>query len=413
MDTLPSSHYHSPLVRQFNAEHRASASSIDLSSQALIAEARHQTGLERFGDTDFLPPLQTLLNAIEDEAELTPFGRSVARNRTLQSLNNRLWADACFEAHPAIRQYKINAPLIVIGLHRSGTTRLQRMLATDPRLQHLTTWKGINPAPRPQLPDAGRQLRREEVVRLTAARQIIYPGSSAHPMAADWPEEEMLLLNHAFSGFSPLGLYLVPSYYRRFLVDDKQAAYRYMADLLRLISWSRNAPPTKPWLLKNPQHMLNLPTLLQTFPDAKLVFVHRDPVKTMGSVMSLMWMFAVQHTERPCRVPIRDTWMDFYEHMARRCIDARQHIPASQLLDVHYADMNLDWRTTMRRIYDFAGLEFDASTAREMAAWLAKSEREGLHSGHRYAPEDFGTSAGEINERMQFYRSHYAITAES
>jgi hypothetical protein len=231
-------------------------------------------------------------------------------------------------------------------------------------------------------------------------------------MDADWPEEEMLLLNHYFSGFAPLGLYHVPSYYRWFLENGKEPAYRDMAEMMKLISWSRGEPEDKRWLLKNPQHMLDLPTLLRTFPDAKLVFMHRDPVKTVGSIMSLSWSYAVQHTDLPCRAWIRDTWMDFYEQMARRSIAAREHIPEDQQLDVQYADMNRDWREQMRRVYDFIGLEFTPEAENAMSDWLAESEREGLHGGHRYALEDFGTTAEEVDARMKFYREHYGISYE-
>ena len=313
MDVLPSTHFHTPFVKQFNSEHPFETHPIDLSEGALIGQARKETGLERFGDESFLPAMRILLAAAEDEAHLNPFGRFIAKSRTLRSLSTHLLADSCFEAHPEIGQRKIAAPVIVIGLHRSGTTRLQRMMASDPRLQYLSTWEGINPVPRVGIPDHGRDARREEVKNALAARQFMYPGAfAAHPMDADWPEEEMLLLNHSFAGFSPLGLYHVPSYYRWFLADDKLAAYRYMAELMKLISWSRGEPEDKRWLLKNPQHMFNMPTLLNIFPDAKLVFVHRDPIKTVGSVMSLMWFYAVQHTDLPCRAQIRDVWMDFY-----------------------------------------------------------------------------------------------------
>lgn len=421
MDTQPSTHYHSPPVKQFNREH-PDGSEIDLSEDTLIAEARSETGLERFGDESFLPAMRTLLDAVGKEAKLNPFGRFSAKMRTLRSLDNRLWANACFEAHPEIRRREIAAPIIIVGLHRSGTTRIQRMMATDARLQHLKTWEGFNPAPRLGLPEMGKATRHEEVRKFLQQGAQVYPGAfTAHPMDANWPEEELLLLNHSFSGFSPLSLYHVPSYYRWFLEDDKRAAYRTMADLMKLISWSRDEPqglpglpglPERRWLLKNPQHMLDLPTLMQTFPDAKLVFMHRDPVKTVGSVMSLMWYYAVQHTDLPCRAQIRETWLDFYEQMARRCIAAREHIPAAQQLDIHYADMNRDWRAAMRRVYDFAGMEFSADAENAMAAWLAESEREGLHSGHRYALEDFGTTADEVDDRMKFYRERYGIPYE-
>lgn len=414
MDTLPSTHYHTPFVAHFINDARSKGQpAIDLSADALIAAAKRETGLQNFGDESFLPAMRLLLESVEQEADLNPFGRFVAMTRTVRSLKNRLWADACLAAQPEIAQRDIAAPIIIVGPHRSGTTRLQQMLATDERLQYLTTWEGTNPAPRPGQPDLGRAARFEEVRQGLAARQDMYPGAFvAHPMEADWPEEEMLLLNHSFCGFSPLGLYHVPSYYQWFLHGDKHDGYRYMADLLRLIAAGRGAVGERRWILKNPQHMLDLDILLATFPDAKLVFTHRDPIKTVGSIMSLVWYYAVQHTDLPCRARIRDVWLDFCEQMARRCMQMREAIPASQQLDVHYADMNRDWRQEMRRIYDFAGIEFTPQAEQAQADWLARSAAEKRHGGHRYALEDFGTSREEVDTRMMFVRERYAIPYE-
>lgn len=412
MDTRPSTEYHSEAVREFNRQAQDQPR-LDLSEAALRAEARRLTGLDRFGDEAFRPALQALLDALEREANLNPFGRHVARARTLSALTNRLWAAACFAAHPEIRQREIAAPIVIIGPHRSGTTRLHSMLATDQRLRHLKTWEGINPAPRPGQPDDGRAARYDEVKRNLEGRGDIYPGTYlAHPMHADWPEEEMLLLNQSFCGFSPLGLYCVPSYYRWFLEADKTFAYRYMADLMRLLDWSAGEPAGRRWILKNPQHMLDLDVLLKVFPDAKLVFIHRDPLKTVGSTLSLMWHYAVQHTDAPCRAPIRDVWLDFCEQAERRCMLARQGIPAQQQMDVLYADMNRDWRAVMRDVYAFAGVEFAADAEQAMADWLAASARDERHGRHRYALEDFGTSREEVDARMMFARKRYGIPYE-
>jgi hypothetical protein len=411
MDDLPSTRYHSPLVENFNREARSRGTEIDLSAEALIVSARQEISLDQFGDESFLPALKRFLESAETEAQLNPFGRFNARMRVLRSLKNRLWAEDCFTAAPEIRRREIAAPIVIVGPHRSGTTRLQHLLATDSRLQHLTTWEGLNPAPRRTLPDQGLSVRRDEIESMLAGAEEAYPGAaSAHPMNADWPEEEMLLLNHSFCSFSLIGAYQVPGYYRWFRDADKSFAYRYMADLMKLISWSRQVPENKPWILKNPQHMLDLDILLQVFPDAKLVFTHRDPIKTVGSIMSLVWHYGVQHTDLPCRARVRDVWLDFCEQMARRCMEARENIPAGQQIDVHYEDMNRDWYGQMRRIYDFAGIEWAPEAEAAQAAWLAGSNDR--HGGHRYALEDFGTSAQEVDERMMFVRERYGIPYE-
>lgn len=412
MDMQPSTRYHSPSVKRFNEAHQHS-NVFDLSEEGLIAAARQETGRDRFGNESFLEGLRVLLKSLEAEANLNPFGRFNARARTLRSLKNRLWANACFEAHPEIRQRKIIAPIIIVGPHRSGTTRLQRMLAADSRFQYLKTWEGLNPAPRMDWPGLGKAERYEEAKKMLDGLLEMCPGAfTAHPMDADWAEEEMLLLNHSFCSFSTLGLYNVPSYYQWFLGHDKTDAYRDMADQMRLISWSRGDPEEKRWVLKNPQHMLDLDVLVKVFPDAKLVFTHRDPLKTVGSAMSLMWYFAVQNTDLPCRTSIRDVWLDFCEQMARRCMQVRETIPASQQLDVYYDEMNDDWRAVMRRIYAFSGSEFKPEAEQALGDWLTNSQSENRHGGHKYSLEDFGTTADEVDARMMFARERYAIPYE-
>jgi hypothetical protein len=417
MDNSPSTYYHSAYVSKFNVEKRDAdthwQTTLSLSPDKLLAEARQTASLTDFGSDEFLSPMQILLDSADSEGDLNPFGRFAIRSHTLRALKNRLWAQAYFDKYPEIKKRKIVAPIIIIGPHRSGTTRLQRMIASDNRLQHLRAWEGINPAPRLDCADLGASIRHGEVKKMLDGRKHMYPNAYlAHPMDADWAEEEMLLLNQSFSGFLPLGFYHVPDYYQWFLGADKRFAYDYMADLMRLISTVRGDAKDKRWVLKNPQHMLDLDTLMKTFPDARLIFTHRDPIKTVGSVLSLMWSYAAQHTDAPCRIKTRKTWMDFAEQMARRSIEARKKIHPGQQLDVYYHDMNQDWQAVMKRIYDFADLELTPTAKDAMTAWLKESEAKQHHVAHRYSMEDFGLTAQEVDARMGFMRQEYGIPHE-
>lgn len=417
LDAIPSTHYHSAAVRRFNRVARCfnlvGLRRIDLGADALIAQARRETGLRDFGDERFMPALETLLVSIEADAALNPFGRKNAQARIVRSLKNRLWANECYRRHPEILAADIVAPIVIVGPHRSGTTRLQRLLATDIRLQHLRTWEGLNPAPWLDRPGHGREERHAEICRMLAASQRMHPGvAAAHPMSADWPEEEMLLLNHAFCSFSYFGIFNTRGYYDWFCGIDKDFAYRDLAAQMKLISWSRKDPPGKRWILKNPQHMHDLDALLRVFPDARLVFTHRDPLKTVSSVLSLMWHYAVQNTDVPCRGKTREIWLDFCGRMVERAMHFRPQIPADQQLDVYYHDINADWRREIRRIYAFAGIECTAAAEDAMGAWFAASERENRHGGHSYRAADFGIDDAGIELRMKDYRECYAIPRE-
>jgi hypothetical protein len=417
VDTRPSRYYHPLSIKLPNSLLRAlntiGLAHVDLSEAAVLAAARRFTRLESFGDESFRPALRMLITAVEAEGRLHPLGRFGAKAGAIASLMNRLWANACFEADPEIRRRKIRAPIIVLGLARSGTTRIHRLLAADSRLQHLKAWEASNPAPRLNQPQQGQAARHREVEQVIRLGRRLNPGAAtAHPIDADWPEEEVLLLNHSFVGSGVMAFAQEKPFYETLRDFDKTAGYDYMVDLMNLISWSRGNPVEQRWVLKTPQHMLDLHQLIRVFPDAKLIFTHRDPLKTVPSMMSLAWNFAVMNTDQPCRAMVREVWLDACEQMARRSMRVRESIPASQQLDLYYDEMNGDWRPAMRRIYDFIGMEFTPQAERELSDWTAQSDAEKRHVGHRYSLEDFGVTREEIDARMKFFRDHYAIPYE-
>ncbi|HEX5391652.1 MAG TPA: sulfotransferase [Rhodocyclaceae bacterium] len=418
MDLSPSTAYHPASIKFVNRVVRGlnkiGLARIDLSEGALLAEARRQTGLDRFGDEYFLLGLRPLLEDLDRDAALNPFGRLHAKTSILNALKNLLWANAVFEAHPEIESYPMPSPIIVVGPVRSGTTRLQRLLAADTRFAHLTAWEGFNPAPRGGPHEADRLSRREEVRKFLKAGQKINPGAfAAHPMEADAADEEILLLNQTFDGLSYAALYHAPRYREYLLHGDRSAAYRSLGRLLRLVSWARGEPADKPWVLKTPQHMLDLPQLLQAFPDAKLLFTHRDPRKTVASTLSLAWNFSVLNTDRPCRSLIRDAWLEMCEQMARRCIASRAVLPESQQFDVYYDEMNEDWLGVMKKVYAFLSMEYLPAAQTAALEWMSVCQRDNIHGNHRYALDDYGLSQDEVDARMAFYRAKYRIPYEA
>lgn len=409
MDKVSNHKYRSEAVNKINLSFE-NQPKVDLTGSALLNEAKILTGLSDFGRADFLKSYEVFLKSLETEADLNPFGRHYARGGTIRSLLNRLWTAECLAIHPEVAQSPIKSPIIIVGHHRSGTTRLHRMMAADRRFRHLQAWEGLNPAPRIGKPDLGKEERYREIDEGLKGIDALFPGfNSAHPMAAGWAEEEMLLQRHSFGSAALFFAYNNPSYYEWFKSFDKSANYADMADHLRLLSWSDGASEDKRWVLKNPTHMMDLAPLMATFPDAKLVFLHRDPVQTAGSLMSMRWLFAVQLTDQPLRAAIREMSLDLVETMARRCMKTRGRlVPQGQFIDLFYEEISRDWRQAMRRIYEFGDMEFTPEAEAAIAAWLAASEAENRHGGHHYSLEEFGANADEIDERMKFYRDWMA-----
>lgn len=366
-----------------------------LDEEALLAWARKRTGLNDFGpEMEWRPQLGVLLRALTGEAELNPIGRTMANGQVVGLLQQRLLAQALFDRHPEIRQRPIAAPIIVIGHMRSGTTRAQRLLACDPRLVHTRGFETLDPVPR--RPD----LRRWKARAMLATLRSLNPEQFViHPMSAGAPEEEFGLLNHGFYGAALEAQWRVPSFARWWAGRDRTPVYHRFADLLRLIGWGRGDDPAEPWLLKVPQFTEDIEPLLRVFPDARLLFLHRDPAAVVASSCSLVLNATRLQSDRADPRTIGREWLAKVAARERAMRDARARRPDVTKLDLRFDEVSRDWREAMRRTYDWLGMPLTPEVEEHMARYLRRAERSG-YRGHRYRLEDFGLTVDQVREAV-------------
>jgi hypothetical protein len=286
---------------------------------------------------------------------------------------------------------------------RSGTTRLHRLLASDARFAHMRSFETVNPIPHPDF-TPGDKDRRWVTGRLAmGAVHLANPVTKhIHPSGPFEPEEELGLLVRSIWGMKHEAQWNVPSYGRWAEMQDATPAYEYMARLLKLVGWARGEDDSKPWVLKTPQHMLDLPALLKVFPDARIVFTHREPRSVVGSSCSLVWNQMIIHSDSVEADDIGREWLRKTELQVERMRKARMRIPAGQRMDVRYEDMESDWPTTMRRIYDFLDMEIEPALG-AMTDFIDDSGRELHRHPHRYSLEAFGLEEGAVAERFRSY----------
>ena len=379
----------------------------DLEEATLDRQARRATGLDDFGDTWFRAPLRQLLPALRDEARLNPIGRTIAHGSLLKLLKERLWAEALFARHPEIRARPLAAPVVIVGPMRSGTTRLHRLLACDARFAHLRLYEALCPVPWPSSFRRRRDPRIAYTARGWKALNWINPANAAvHPTGPLEPDEELGLLENSVWGAQIEAQRRVPSYARWCEAQDATPAYTHLADLLRLTGWFRGEDPAKPWVLKTPQHMQDLDALLSVFPDARLIFTHRDPVSVVGSACSLAWHQMVVQSDDVDPHWIGAEWLHKTGHRLNRCLAVRAQLGPGQQLDVGFEAMNRDWRGTMSAIYDFLDLDIAPAVA-PMTAYVERAAREHPYATHRYDLADFGIDAREVRERFAGYAARF------
>ncbi len=375
-----------------------------LDADGLLDELEAATGLHDFGDPWFRKPLGRLTEALREEASLNNLGLFAAVGQLRKVLKDRLFMQAILADRPAIARRSLKSPVFVVGPMRSGTTRLHRLLAADERFSHMRSFETINPVPKPDFRPGEQPDRRWIVARLAMGAVHAFNPSTAviHPSGPFEPEEELGLLVRSLWGMKHEAQWHVPSYGRWAETQDATPAYRTMAMLLRLIGWARAEDDARPWVLKTPQHMLDLPALLEVFPDARIVFTHREPRAVVGSSCSLVWNQMIIHSDRVDPAAVGTEWLRKTELQISRMRAARASIPSHRRIDVRFDDMERDWHRVMRDIYRFLDMDI-APALPAMSAYMARSNRKLDRRAHRYSLEAFGLNPHEVSERFESY----------
>jgi hypothetical protein len=360
----------------------------------LIAAARASTGLHDLGDpTVWEVNLDCLCHAVATEAALSPLGRTMAWGQLTGALRDRLRAHELWRRHPEIAEIPITAPVLVLGQMRSGTTRVQRLLACDPRLRWTRFFESWCPVPATPWPVGDRWIR---AAAMLAAMHALNPAFAViHPTGVSAPDEEIGL--HALSLFGSAweAQWRIPTFARHCETVDTGGVYREFRMLLRTLAWQRREGASRPWVLKVPQLTQDLGTVLDVFPDARVVRVERDPVAVVASAASLVRNQMAVQSDAVDPAWIGREWLGKVRLRRERVEAALTARPDVARVTVGFDAMARDWRGEMRRVYRMLGLALDAGVEKRMAASLATASRAGLER-HRYAIEEFGLSAEEV-----------------
>jgi hypothetical protein len=342
-------------------------------------------------------PLDRLLASLRDEAALNPLGLAMAHGQIVMMLRARMRATRLWQAHPDILDRPLSAPIVILGQMRSGTTRLQRLLACDPRFAFTRTYQSLIPVPfatRPARRD-GRAWRAR--VMLALLHRLNPELARIHPTAADAPEEEFGLFGFGFGSAQYEAQWRVPSFARWWEQADRRPLYRDFRTLLQTNGWFRREDPSRPHILKAPQFLQDLPALLGVFPDARLIRLRRDPGEAVASAASLVWNQMRLQSDAADPAWIGREWLGKTRLRERIADDALAARPDVRCLDMDYGAMNRDWQAEMRRIYDFLGLELAPEPSRRMHRYLAGA---GAHRGHLYSLDQFGLTPAEVERTV-------------
>jgi hypothetical protein len=376
------------------------------SRDQLLNEARETTGLSDFGGESFHQGFDHLLASLERDARLPPNGQHQALAVIRRRLVNRLKIEDYYRQHPEIDDLQVEAPIIVTGLTRTGTTALGNMLSLDSHLRSLRAWEQEEPVPPPVLGQEESDPRRMRLAAEIDRKHREEPEAVAqHLFEVDASTEDTEVLGLEF-GAQQMTL-PVFGYFDWWRTADMHSCFAYHRRVVKLLQSMRR--PNR-WLFKAPHHKFHLDALVTAYPNARFIMTHRDPANVVPSYTSLVttsvWPRGTMEHHDP-------KWVGPYisKHLRvgmERAIESRKRIGEDRFLDIHHHDLNQDPIGTLERVYQFLGLEFRQDMRDSVRNWITVN-RSGAHGAHRYTPEQFGLTAEQIRADYDFYIKRFGV----
>ena len=363
----------------------------------VLALAREQTGLQDIESDSWREGLTIILDELNSSSAYSPGGRQKILGDGVAVLARRLQVNDYIKSHPEVLDAEVRSPLVVLGMPRTGTTVLSYLLDQDPARRSLLHWECVHPIP----PATTETLRTDPrcVALLEQQQHILAAMKSAgrslpHWEDADGPTEDMFIHNQDFKGLSWDAFLAGPRYAQWLLEEaDMTSAYEYQKRFLQVLQ--STAPGT--WSLKMPSHSVHIDALLKVFPDARIIWAHRDPYKATGSLAN-MWKLPKGMCLNPDAVNLWEMGRNAAYQMAfhvNRPLAARKRIGDDRFFDVHYAEMMADPIGVMRRIYAWAGDPLTPEVEARMLTWLEEHPQD--HYGvNRYTLDEYGLTVDDL-----------------
>jgi hypothetical protein len=375
----------------------------------LLADAQRKEGLTEWGPGNFIEPLAVLLDDYPS-AGLNAVGEHILRSGIVHSLRMRLRTQAWIRRHPEIVEERIEAPIVVVGMMRSGTTLLQRLLAADSRLHCARGWEVVEAAPKLDHDFTGTDPRIAiSEARESKSRELAPELFAIHPMYAREAEEEIVFLADAFLSHVPESGAHLPTYRSWLNTQDFAPAYDYLHRMLQFLQWQkrRRGITAGRWVLKSPAHLGYLDALRAQFPDVHIVHMHRDPRTTVASGASLNATLHAMHADEVDTRRVGAQWLERMGWTNDRAMTVRDSWAdeSARVTDIAYDDAVAEPITQVQRVYDAAGLTLTDTAVTAMTEWLSDRPREAARPPYDLAA--YGLTDEQVDERFFEYNKRF------
>ncbi|MEM8563010.1 MAG: sulfotransferase [Pseudomonadota bacterium] len=368
----------------------------DLTLEQALTAAKAESGLSDFGDEAFLEPLQAFIDGVKRDLSLSAMGDINFRATVQRLLVNRLRIERDIRSYPEILDEDVSDPIMILGMPRTGTTKLQRLLCCDGQFHGLPLWQLLNPAPFDG-ERAGDPAQRLAFARAVEEATRANPAFTAsHETSALEVDEDSFLMLMTFD--YPLLFSLFPSrtYLHWVQQRDRSAAHRYQRRLLQYLQWQNGGRAGKRWILKNPGAIGCIAALQAVFPNITFVHSERSMLEVMPSYCRLMEAALTPLLESLDPISHGQDSLHYWQYEMQRFRDDVNELGEDlRMLSVSYLDIVKDPMAVVRDIYSLCSLKLAADAEKAMASWQ-QSNRQHKHGKAQYSLEQYGLTSEQI-----------------
>lgn len=376
-----------------------------LSVEQMLEEASAATGLSDFGPEEFKEALTQWVDSTNRDVVFNAMGELIFKSEVHRILVNRARLAEDLKRHPEILDEDVSDPIIILGLPRSGSTKMQRVLAADPNSLGLRFWQLVNPAPFPEQVSAGAEDPRIQVGReAIAAMAQMAPGFlQSHPITVDDVDEEAFLQFFSFKSLMNYCLHPAHGYFEWLSKQSLRGTYEYMKVQLQYLQWQMGGKRGRPWMLKSPVNMAHLDLLIEFFPAAKFVFTHRPLDKVIPSFCRLTEMSWRMKTDAIDMKQIGEISTAIWSTEIRKHLRQREELGNRiDIIDIQYDAIRDDPIAAAGEIYRRFGRELTPQCVQAMKDWATK-DAYGHFGEYSYSLEDYGLSKDAIESQFSEY----------
>lgn len=380
--------------------------------QTLLQKAREESGLSDFNDEHLAFVLGKMQQCFAQDLQVDANGLRLSVNTTIRQLVNRLRFEVDLKKHPEILDEEVDDPIVILGFPRSGTTKTHRMMGVDPNLLKTTMWQLVNPAPFPEAiagqpdPRIAAAYSQEQLLAANDANPAL---RAAHVYGANEVQEELWLFGLTFN----YGDFVRPpslayqDYLRQRKTPSDLDNYRYQKSLIQYLQWQQGGRKNRRWLFKNTSNIGYMDELLQTFPRATLMHIHRNPMVSLPSVIRLVMEFLRTDNANIDPAFVTKLMVSKSTWLCQRYLESRDRLGLDErIIDIQYEQIRSNPMPAIRAAYERAGHVLTPESSQLMIDYEKENEQ-GKHGAHQYSLEQFGLTEAFISEQYGEYIKRY------